>query len=458
MWERYGFYVLQTLLVLYLSSSFGFDDTTTYSIIGSFTALTYISPILGGWIADNLLGQKISITFGGIILMLSYLFISFCTTIISLICCLGAISVGTGLLKPNISSLLGNLYKPDDQNRESGFTIFYMGITTGIILGTTIPMKLVNSFGWPASFISAAFGLLLALISFTWGIKKFKIVNYSPIQKLSFQNLLLACLTLLISWFIAILILKYSTIAGFAFSFVLLLAMAYLVLTAKYGSAEQSKNTISILLLCLISIIFWTFYFQMFSSLTLFIKRLVMPQIFGLDFPPPYYVAIQSIGMLFFGYLLAKIWQKTKTNSVAQTAANKFLLAMCFMVLAYGLILLSLITKTPHQLVLPFFIIIAYLLISVAELLLSPVGLSSITVLATPKNVSTMMGIFFISLGVGGYLSGALAQVTAIHTSSANIEVIADEYFSGFKVLTELLVAGTLLSGLITYGVHKLCK
>src|SRR5262245_54132396 len=132
MWERYGFYVVQTLLALYLAFHFKWIDKRIYSLVGSFTALTYLSPLIGGWIADHLLGQKRAILTGAVFLFFSYLTLSWLTSDNGLAAALAGIAVGTGLLKPNISSLLGNEYPSGSAKRESGFTIFYMGITTGI--------------------------------------------------------------------------------------------------------------------------------------------------------------------------------------------------------------------------------------------------------------------------------------------------------------------------------------
>lgn len=166
MWERYGFYVVQSLLALYLALHFKWPDKQIYALVGSFTALTYLSPVVGGWIADKLIGQKRAVLLGAVVLFVSYCILSLVDNTTALTASLAAIAVGTGLLKPNISSLLGNEYLTGSARRESGFTIFYMGITTGIILGTTLPSILNEHFGWVASFTSAAIGMIIAFLVF----------------------------------------------------------------------------------------------------------------------------------------------------------------------------------------------------------------------------------------------------------------------------------------------------
>ena len=178
MWERYGFYVVQTLLALYLAMHMGWQDARVYELVGSFTALTYISPVIGGWIADNLIGQKSSVMLATLILCISYLILTYIRTDHALCLSLSGITVGTGLLKPNISSLLGNQYQSKPTIRESGFTIFYMGITLGIILGTTLPSYISYHFGWSSAFLSASIGMVFAAITFLYGIYFYKIQDY----------------------------------------------------------------------------------------------------------------------------------------------------------------------------------------------------------------------------------------------------------------------------------------
>lgn len=444
MWERYGFYVVQTLLALYLTLHLNWADKNVYTLVGSFTALTYLSPVIGGWIADQLLGQKRAIVAGTIFLFFSYTALSLVNSTQALAASLAGIAVGTGLLKPNISSLLGNEYPTGSPKRESGFTIFYMGITTGIILGTTLPSVLNNHFGWSVSFLSAAFGMIIALVVFSFGVYRYKIADYHPFD-LRVSKLIKAISTMLTLWLIAFSIMCYPDLADFAFIIVVLLSFVYLIYSVKRESAHQGRQTIVIGLLCIISVVFWAFYFQMFMSLTLFISRVVQPTLMGIEFPPPYYVSIQSFGMLIFGYFMTR---QKKNQVMAQSGVgtgNKFMLSILFMVLAYGLITLVCHSSKDAQLLSPLYFIPTYLLISVAELLLSPVGLAAITVLASRKKVSTMMGIFFVSLGIGAFLSGKLANLTSVKTEPQSILELKAHYTQSFTELLYILLAATVL-------------
>ena len=191
----------------------------------------------------------------------------------------------------------------------------------------------------------------------------------------------------------------------------------------------------------------WAFYFQMFLSLTLFIIRVVKPTLAGIPFPPPYYVAIQSLGMIVIGTFLARHKSKRSHIQKATNAGDKFVLAMLIMTLAYALLTwvthLSLLTS---NLLSPLWIIPTYLFISLAELLLSPVGLCAITILANQKRVSTMMGIFFVSLGIGGFLSGKFASITAIPLGNPSLVDIKLHYETAFTKIFWILATLTLFS------------
>jgi POT family proton-dependent oligopeptide transporter len=457
MWERYGYYVVQTLLALYLALHFNWPDKKIYSLVGSFTALTYLSPLVGGWIADHLLGQKRAILMGTLVLLMSYLGLSLTNSDEFLNLSLAGIAVGTGLLKPNISSLLGHEYPTGSPHREHGFMIFYMGLTCGIILGTTLPSYVNEHFGWPASFMSAVIGMLIATSIFTYGMIRYQIHDYQP-HIFSFNRLMRAIVLMALLWLSACYILNYPTIADLAFCIVVLCSIGYFIHCVRNESGFQSRQTVVLGLLCLISVMFWAFYFQMFLSLTLFIARVVQPDLFGIEFPAPYYVGIQSVGMIMLGLVLLQGKQSSSPIQPGISIGNKFLYAMCAMTLAYGLIVLVCQMGLHAGLLSPLYIIPAYLIISLAEMLLSPVGLSAVTMLACPKKVSTFMGIFFASLGVGAFLSGKLAAITAVPVGSSLVTNLNAHYATGFYRLLCILLAATLLSAILNRIVLHLMR
>lgn len=454
MWERYGFYVVQTLLAIYLAMHFQWPDKKVYSLIGSFTALTYLSPFVGGWLADRYLGQKRSVLLGALILLISYTVLSFSHQIPTLIASLASIAVGTGLLKPNIATLLGNQYHEESVIRENGFTIFYLGITTGIILGTTFPSVFKLYFGWQMAFLSAAFGMLLSLFSFIFGIRHFDIEDYPSERIEKPSNLLYSGVILFLLGCLNYQIMLHTQFANLAFPAIALIASLYMFYCMVIEEKSQAKKTLMILFLCAISVIFWSFYFQMFMSLTLFIIRVVESHWMSITFPPPYYVAVQSLGMIVIGFITTRSHIHHTSSIEVRTSQiiNKFIMALGLILITYlwiaGLCRYSNATnKMSAWLILP-----GYLLISKAELLLSPVGTSAMTILACRKKVSTMMGIFFVSLGLGGYCSGKLAGLTAITEPHASLVSLKSQYAQGFSNLAMILFLGLILSLILKWA------
>ncbi len=457
MWERYGFYVVQTLLAIYLALHFKWPDKAVYALVGSFTALAYLSPLVGGWIADHLLGQKRTILMGAVVLLISYVSLSLTISDQFLCWSLAGISVGTGLLKPNISSLLGNEYPIDSPHRENGFMIFYMGLTTGIILGTTLPSYLNAHLGWPMSFMSAAIGMVIATVIFSFGMYRYRIQDYNP-YTFQFKKIMLATVLLLLLWLLSYYILQYPTLAAGVFFAVALFSVAYFGYCVNCESPKQARQTIVLGLLCLISVLFWAFYFQIFLSLTLFIVRVVQPTWFGVHFPPPYYVGIESIGMIVLGIVLVRQKNRPNNDHPGIGIANKFLMAMCTLLIAYSLITMVCYLGQPTGLLSPLYIIPTYLFISLAEILLSPVGLSAVTILASREKVSTFMGVFLASIGMGAFLSGKLAELTAISSDELLTINLKAHYAVAFSHLLCILVVVTLFCGGLNYLIKRLMR
>lgn len=449
-WERYGFYVVQSLLALYLTSHYHLTDTETYSLVGSLTALTYVSPIFGGYIADNWLGQKTSVLYGAVILSLNYFFLSLNTNFYFMTFALAGVAVGTGLLKPNISSLLGRQFKKNCPRREHGFIIFYMGITAGIIFGTTLPAILQRHFGWHASFLSAGFGLIIAFFTFLYGLKQYNIIDYAKLTEERLFARFKAIMLLILLWNLSFIVLSRPTVASFFFVFVIIFTTIYLIYNINQEKGEQRKRVIVMLLLSIMSVFFWTFYFQMFLTLTLFITRAVKLHIFGVYFPAPYYIAVQSAAMIMIGLIFTYSHVNKPKRHIAVSTAMKFTLSIFLMLIAYLLIIFSMHGVKGDVRIAPTFILMGYVVIAGAEILLSPVGIAAFTVLARPKQVSTMMGIFFISLGVGGYCSGYLAKIASIKHGHESLFMLRQNYEHAFMILAGLLFIAFLISLMFT--------
>lgn len=463
MWERYGFYVIQTLLALFLTIHYQWTDKRIYFLVSAFTSLNYLSPLIGGWIADRFLGQKQAVLIGATLLFFSYTGLAFIHSDQTLSFFLAGVIVGTGLLKPNISSLLGSAYSENSLKRDSGFTIFYMGLATGIILGTLLPSQLQAYLGWSSSFGSAAIAMLIAIAVFAYGIWRYKISDCQPYEYRLNKTVIALILVSLIA-IVSFYVLNDPDLANYLIIIIGFWAIGYFMWSIKQESSFQSKKTLIIAFLCLTSILFWAFYFQMFMSLTLFLFRVVDPDLFGLKFYPPYFISIQSLGLILFGLIFTRInhySQKKYALGLEETAsqtANKFLWSMIFVTAGYLLIVFICKFESSSQLISPLYFIPVYLLISLAEILLSPVGLSAVSRLASNKKISTMVGIFFVTLGIGAYLSGKLADITVVPSEGLSITELKVHYANAFNKQFYILLGATLLSILFNYLIKKLIR
>jgi POT family proton-dependent oligopeptide transporter len=430
MWERFGFYVVQGLLVLYMTKHFGFSDNKSYTILGVFTALAYISPIVGGILADKLLGFKAATLYGGACLILGYTLLALPTEDILFYPGLATIIVGTGLFKPNISSLLGSQYQRDDPRREAGFTIFYIGINLGAVLAGTTSGYIKEFFGWRMSFAVASVGLVIALMIFTAGIKHMKdnASHLAIAARFKWQWLVYVLMAVIGISFL----LKLDTLTDWLLPAVGIVLIVFLTRLTLKQQGEDRKKIVVLNTLILSSIVFWMIYWQMFFSANLFIDRLVDKTIFGFPITTTVFYASESIFIILLGPLFALLWQVLANKQKNPSSVSKFI-AGIFLV-GVGFLLLGSSTFYPmsNNLINPFWVFASYFFITVGELLLSPIGLSAVTMLSPPRLVGMMMGVWFVATGFGGIFAGMIAKLASVPDTAVTVAEKLSIYQSAF--------------------------
>lgn len=446
LWERFGFYIVQGLLALYMTQNFNFTDRTSYSLLGAFTALAYIAPVIGGYLADKLLGFIATIILGGILLCIGYAILAI-NHLSTFYLALAIIVAGTGFLKPNISGLVGTLYAPNDPQRETGFTIFYVGIYIGVLLSTLTSGYVHVYFGWSTSFSLASIGMVIALMIFVSGKSKLTgrgenvIPSKKPLVRVLSYTSLIIFISCLFAWFI----IKYHEIANITFvilSSVLSGMLFFLILRYK---AQQRKNLALLLILFVFSTIFWALYFQTFFSLTLFIERNVERHFWGMTIPTIAFLSIIPVCIIIFGPLLAKMWANLKLKNRDFKLATKFGLGLIFTGLGFLIITLGTVLPNANGLISPVWILISYFLITAGELFISPIGLSMVTELAPNKLVGVLMGYWFFSLGIGGQFAGVIAKWTALPQGLESLSTQVAIYQHGFLTYAILGIASGLV-------------
>jgi proton-dependent oligopeptide transporter, POT family len=422
MWERFGFYIVQGLLILYMTEYFAFSDKKSYSILGVYTALVYISPIIGGILADKLLGFPTAIIWGGFLLVTGYFMLAIPHVDHLFFPALATIVVGNGLFKPNISSILGSQYSASSPKRDAGFTIFYMGINLGILFSGLSSGFIKNEFGWRICYATAGAGLVLGLFTFYYGLRYVKRIALPTQQTFSLHLKLFIALVATIV--IVNMIMSRPDLANWLLpiaGIALIIFLTYLTLK----QTDQYRNNLIILnILNLASVVFWMIYFQMFFSANLFIERLVDKRWFGIPLTTTVFYASVSIYIILFGPIFAYVWQMLSKKNMNPSPIVKFC-AGIFLV-GIGFLVLGFSTHFPdrHGLINANWVFLSYLSITLGELFLSPIGLSSVTTLSPIRLTGFMMGVWFVSLGFGGMFAGHIAKLADI---PSNVQTAAEK-------------------------------
>jgi POT family proton-dependent oligopeptide transporter len=392
MWERFSYYGMRAFLILYMTASvteggLGFSDPDAASIYGTYTGSVWGAAILGGLVADRFLGQYRSVLFGGIIIALGHFTLAF-KALPFFYTGLALIVVGTGLLKPNVSTLVGSLYAPGDARRDAGFSLFYMGINLGAFIGPLVAGWLAQRVDWHLGFASAGVGMVLGLTQYVLGKRRLQAaltrlaVEKAPVRA---SNAPTAAPT-----------------SGLGFS------------------STEWKRIGAIVILFLVAILFWGAYEQAGSTLNLFADRYTRLEMFGVSFPSSWFQSVQPIFVILLAPVFAWLWIKLGPREPSVPA--KFALGLFFMGLAF-LVLVpagAMAQSGSGVRVSPWWLIAAYFISELGELCLSPVGLSAVTKLAPVRILGLMMGVWFLSNAFGNKLAGTAAG----YISSMPIETL----------------------------------
>jgi POT family proton-dependent oligopeptide transporter len=376
MWERYSYYGMRALLILYMTApiaanGLGFDTARAASIYGWYTFGVYAAAIPGGWIADRLLGQYRSVLLGGIIITLGHFSMAIPTLpFFYLGLCL--IVCGTGLLKPNVSTMVGSLYDEQDTRRDAGFSIFYVGINVGAGIAPLIVGTLGQKVDWHVGFGCAGVGMLIGVIQYVFGKKRL-----SPaLQRLN-----------------------QAPVAGVQPS-------APKQPPAKFTRAEWGRIA-AIGVFFVASMLFWGAFEQAGSSLNLFADRMTRLTVFGFSFPSTWFQTLNSLFLVIFSGAFAWLWVALGPRE--PSSPMKFTLGLLFVGLGFLLLVPAARIAQGGTLVSPLWLTGVYFLHTVGELCLSPVGLSVVTKLAPVRIVGLMMGVWFLATAFGNKLGGWVA-------------------------------------------------
>lgn len=421
LWERFSYYGMRALLVLYMTKQLLYSDKQAIAVYGAYTALVYASPVIGGMVADRLLGFRKSVILGGLLMAIGH----FCMAIPELpffYAALGLIVIGNGFFKPNISSMVGSLYPQGDTRRDSGFTIFYMGINIGAFLAPLICGLVGETVGWHYGFALAGVGMLLGLTVFIRGQNLLGQVGLPPEPRklsedsgflgLSRQNLVYtfsAAAVPLIAYAIF-----NNSLVGNTLYIVSALVITYLVYTAFQIERVARERLLVIVVLMFFHMTFWAFFEQAGSSLTLFADRNVDLHFLGFQIPASLTQSLNPMFIILFAPVFAGLWTRLQKKNMQPSIPIKFVLGIVQVGLGFGALVLGSQFAGSDGMTGFMWLVIAYFFHTTGELCISPVGLSAVTKLAPLRLVGTVMGAWFLSISFAQHVAAVIAALTGV--------------------------------------------
>ncbi|MBN1950910.1 MAG: peptide MFS transporter [Bacteroidales bacterium] len=445
MWERFCYYGMRTLLTLYLVKSLLKGDSQAALIYGAYTGLVYAAPILGGRMADKFLGYRFAVILGGILMAIGE-FTILMGTENSLLIGMGALIIGNGYFKANISTIVGKLYTDNDDRRDSGFTIFYIGINVGALLATTVVAYIGETYGFEKGFGLAGLGMLAGISIFWSGRKNYSVAPGVDLPEEGKKKILgfrmahiIMVASLLLIPLLYLLILNNSVLNWIFLGLFIIVAYSLVSAGIKEDIREGTKiwkdRMIALIMFMLINIVFWACFEQAGTSLTLFADRNVDRSIFDWTMPASMTQFFNPFFIIVFGSLFSMMWIRLSKINRNPNIPMKF---------SFGIFQLGLgflITYIGYQfaensLVPMLTLVFLYMLHTTGELFLSPIGLSMVTKLSPKKMAGTAMGAWFLSFAIANFLGGKIAtltgaegEVTEYDKSEFTIKTTVEEAF-----------------------------
>ncbi|WP_395645525.1 peptide MFS transporter [Terricaulis sp.] len=541
-WERFGYYGMRALLILYLVQHFVFADRVANGLYGAFTSLVYLTPLIGGFIADRYLGNKNAVKLGAVLMSAGYLMLAFTggeradpfvningqryeiaivdgdqyvvangqqlaikgnedssitleggqgplagniaqgayefgadrnpLNVILLFVSLGLVIVGNGYFKPNISTIVGELYSQTDRRRDAGFTIFYMGINLGSIFSQLLAPWIAVTYGYMWGFALAGFGMLLAAIRFQIASAQLKDYGNPPPDAPQRGVIIFICslLAVPVIWFLMNNAMESAAaggaedaaaggIVGFLLAqpllgqvmfVVYILAMLGLPIWALAGLDKDARSKLIVaVVLCFFSVVFWTLFEQAGSSLTLFAERNTDRMVGSYEMPAGQAQAFNPIFIVIMAPLFSLMWNWLGKRNAEPSVPFKFTIALALVGIGFLALVFGAQFHNEQFQVALFWLALAYFIHSVGELCISPVGLSMITKLSPQKMVGLMMGVWFMSSAMAQYAGGIVAQFASTETVGGQVlnpEVSLNTYLGVFQTIG---IAGLICAGIL---------
>ena len=452
LFERFGFYMVQAVLILLLTEHLKFDDARAYLLFAVYGSMSFLTPVLGGYIADRWIGFKRSIFLGSALLILGYCLMALNTEAF-LFFGMALVVAGTGLFKPNMTAMVGDLYRFDDPKREGGYTLFYLCINIGMLVPPLIAGYLVSRFGWESAFWVAAASMLIAALQFWMGRSFYSQVGNIPAasflnrgKKWVFPLLFLVGIVLFISLLQYLFLYPESGdfIIGIATLSILATIFAFLI----KETPSRRKPFIACLILIVLSMGFWALYNQIYTSFTLFAERNLSKYLVGVPIDAETTQAFNPLFILLLSPIFGLMW--SQLNDRKGGSPLKFSLGLLSM--AVGLYILATGTSvhaSSDGMASPWWLVFCNLFIAMGELFIYPVALAMIHRLAPPHLYGMMMGVWFLSVAGAFAIGGKFALFASVPetlSKSESIPIYSDAFFIYGSIALVLALLGFIIT------------
>ncbi|MCY3009154.1 MAG: peptide MFS transporter [Planctomycetota bacterium] len=451
MWERFCFYGMRGVLAIFMVGQLGLTSKEANLKYGAIQAFVYAFTFIGGIFADKILGFKRSLFFGGIIMIIGNLLIAFSPNDLFYFGITLSI-IGTGFFKPNISSMVGELYKEGDSRRDAGFGLFYSGINIGALLGGALCVWLGKYYSWSYAFLAAAIVMMLGVGTFGFTQSQLGPIGKSPLLSLDsskrrMRELMVYIGSILSIPLIYIMIRNTDYTDYFMYSIGPIAVIYFIYETARQGDVATQKKLIAAFIFILFSIVFWAFFEQSGGSLSLFAEKNLTYYLVGITMDPNVVNnTSNSLFVILFSPLLGLLWVWMASKKIEPNTVVKFGLAFLFLAGAFYVFYATKFFANAEGITSLNVFTAAYLVITIGELCLSPIGLSIVTKLSPKQMGGMMMGMWFLASAYGQYVAGLLGAGMSTPDEGAPLTEKLEAYTSGYLQLSlYALVAGVLL-------------
>jgi len=426
LWERFSYYGMRALLILYMTASvvdggFELTDAEAYGIYGAYGALVYLTPLIGGYFADKLIGFRKAITIGAILMAIGQ-FTLFMNNDVTFYLGLAILVVGNGFFKPNISSMVGRFYAEGDNRRDGAFTLFYMGINMGAFLAPLTCGAIGENEGWQYGFLAAGIGMILGYLVFIWGQSTGAYVDIGKEPDLKVEenvvsaipNSILPYVASVVMIILAMVLITYNDVVDIILVILAVAVIGYLLYQAGKMEIAAKQRIWVIVILLLFTTIFWTFFELAGSALSLFTARNVDRTLFGVEINTTFFQSFNPLFIMALAPVFSWIWITLAKSNREPSAPYKF--GFGLLLLGAGFLALQMGGASAAAGMVPaLFMVMLYLLHTIGELALSPVGLSLVTKLSPRQMVGFLMGIWFLSSSIAHQGGKHIAKLTTVN-------------------------------------------